>query len=123
MDVYLNSLLISQKKCMQDKINRIFKAIADPTRRDILHALVVASVALPITEISNQFESISRQGITKHIRVLEEADLVEIKKNGRESFVYPKTESLKTVSQWLRFYEGFWDDKLKSLTNYLDNKA
>ena len=36
---------------MPDKIDKIFKAIADPTRREILHALVVASVAMPITEI------------------------------------------------------------------------
>ena len=103
------------------KIDKIFKAIADPTRREILHALVVASVALPITEISAQFD-ISRQGVTKHIRILEEADLVSIKKNGRESIVYPNPKSLKTVSEWLKFYENFWDDKLKGLVSYLDNK-
>lgn len=102
------------------KIDKIFKAIADPTRREILHALVVASVALPITEISAKFD-ISRQGITKHIRILEEADLVAIKKNGRESIVYPNPKSLKTVSEWLKFYENFWDDKIRGLKDYLDN--
>lgn len=106
---------------MQDKVNKIFKAIADPTRREILHALVVASVALPITEISAQFD-ISRQGISKHIRILEEADLVVIKKNGRESIVYPNPKSLKKVSEWLKFYENFWDDKLQDLVSYLDKK-
>ncbi|NQX96718.1 MAG: helix-turn-helix transcriptional regulator [Flavobacteriales bacterium] len=106
---------------MQDKINKIFKAIADPTRREILHALVVASAAMPITEISAQFD-ISRQGITKHIRILEDADLVNIKKSGRESVVFPNPKSLKTISDWLRFYESFWDDKLKNLVNYLDKK-
>ena len=106
---------------MQDKINKIFKAMADPTRREILHALVVASAAMPITEISAQFD-ISRQGITKHIRILEDADLVNIKKSGRESVVFPNPKSLKTISDWLRFYESFWDDKLKNLVNYLDKK-
>ncbi|MBL4624265.1 MAG: helix-turn-helix transcriptional regulator [Flavobacteriales bacterium] len=106
---------------MPDKIDKIFKAIADPTRREILHALVVASIALPITEISKQFD-ISRQGITKHIRVLEDAELVEIKKNGRESFVYPNPTSLRTVSEWLKFYENFWDDTVNRLVNYLDKK-
>lgn len=106
---------------MQDKINKIFKAIADPTRREILHALVVASAAMPITEISAQFD-ISRQGITKHIRILEDADLVNIKKSGRESVVFPNPKSLKTISDWLRFYENFWDEKLKNLVNYLDKK-
>jgi len=106
---------------MQDKIDKIFKAIADPTRREILHALVVASVALPITDISAKFD-ISRQGVTKHIKILEDAGLVGIKKNGREQMIYPNPKSLKKVSDWLKFYESFWDDKLKSLVNYLDSK-
>ena len=106
---------------MQNKIDKIFKAIADPTRREILHALVVASVALPITDISAQFD-ISRQGITKHIKILEEADLVKIKKSGRESIIYPNPKSLKKVSEWLKFYENFWDSKLKDLVTFLDKK-
>ncbi len=106
---------------MQDRVNKIFKAIADPTRREILHALVVAATALPITDISAQFD-ISRQGVTKHIKILEEADLVSIKKSGRESIVYANPKPLKEISDWLKFYENFWDDKLKSLVDYLDKK-
>ena len=106
---------------MQSKIDRIFKAIADPTRREILHALVVASVALPITEISAQFD-ISRQGVTKHIKTLEDADLVGIKKEGRERMVFANPAALKMVGEWLKFYEGFWDDKIKDLVNFLDKK-
>ena len=60
---------------MQDKITQLFKAIANPTRRDIFHALVIANAALSISQISNQFE-ITRQGITKHIKILKEAGLV-----------------------------------------------
>lgn len=104
---------------MQDKINKVFKAIADPTRREILHALVVASAAMPITDLSAQFD-ISRQGVTKHIKILEEADLIQIKKSGRESIVYPNPKPLKQISDWLKFYENFWDDKLKDLVSYLD---
>ena len=106
---------------MQQKIDKIFRAIADPTRREILHALVLASVALPITEISAKFD-ISRQGVTKHINILKDADLVHIKKNGREQMVYPNPKSLKSVSDWLKFYENFWDDTLKGLVSYLDKK-
>ncbi len=105
----------------QEKINKIFKAIADPTRREILHALVVASVAMPITELSAKFD-ISRQGVTKHIKILQDAELIEIKKQGRESIVYPNPKPLKQISDWLKFYENFWDDKLKGLVNYLDNQ-
>lgn len=107
---------------MKDKkIDKIFKAIADPNRREILHVLVVASVALPITDISAKFD-ISRQGITKHIRILEDAKLVEIKKNGREKMVFANPSSLKSVNEWLQFYTQFWDDKLKDLSSFLDEK-
>ncbi|OEK09755.1 transcriptional regulator [Flavivirga aquatica] len=106
---------------MQDKITKLFKAIADPTRRDIFHALVIATSALSITQISNQFD-ISRQGITKHIKTLEEAGLVTINSQGRERFCDANTKPLKEVDKWLKFYSQFWDNKLDSLTNYLNSK-
>lgn len=106
---------------MQDKMTRLFKAIADPTRRDIFHALVIASSALSISQISNQFE-ITRQGITKHIKTLEEAGLVTIESKGRERFCNVNTNPLKEVNKWVQFYEQFWDDSLQDLGNYLDAK-
>ena len=107
---------------MQDKITRLFKAIADPTRRDIFHALVIATSALSITQISNQFE-MTRQGVTKHIKTLEEAGLVYINSQGRERFCNANPKELQDLNKWMKFYEQFWDDKLSSLGNYLDDKS
>ena len=107
---------------MQDKITKLFKAIADPTRREIFHALVLATSALSITQISNQFE-ISRQGVTKHIKTLEDAGLVYIDSQGRERFCNANAKPLKEVNKWLKFYEQFWDDKLGNLGDYLDSKV
>lgn len=107
---------------MQNKITKVLKAIADPTRREIFHALVVAACALPITQISNQF-NISRQGITKHLKTLEEAGLIQIDAKGRERYCYANPKPLKEVNQWLQFYEKFWDDSLSNLSSYLDNKS
>jgi len=104
---------------MQDKITKLFKAIADPTRRDIFHALVIASSALSITQISSQFD-ISRQGVTKHIKTLEDASLITIDSKGRERFCYANPKQLQEVTKWLKFYEQFWDDSLQNLGNYLD---
>ena len=72
-------------KLNSQRINQVFKAIADPTRREIFHALVVASVAMPITEISEQFE-LSRQCLTKHIQTLEEDSLITTESKGRERY-------------------------------------
>ena len=107
---------------MQDKITKILKAIADPTRREIFHALVVAATALPITQISNQFD-MSRQGVTKHLKTLEDAGLVQINSKGRERFCYADTQPLKEVNQWLKFYEQFWDNALDNLGSYLDSTS
>ena len=107
---------------MQNNINKLFKAIADPTRREIFHALVVAVSALSISQISNQFD-MSRQGVTKHIKTLEEAGLVLINTQGRERFCYPNAKPLKEVNKWLKFYEQFWDKSLGNLANYLDDQV
>lgn len=106
---------------MQDKITKLFKAIADPTRRDIFHALVLASTALSITQISTQFD-MSRQGVTKHIKTLEEAGLVCINAQGRERFCNANPKQLQEVNKWVKFYEQFWDDSLQKLSGYLDDK-
>ena len=107
---------------MQDKITKLFKAIADPTRRDIFHALVIATSALSITQISGQFD-ISRQGVTKHIKTLEEAGLVNIDSQGRERFCYANPKPLKEVNTWLQFYTQFWDESIQNLGDYLDSKT
>ncbi len=104
---------------MQDKITKILKAIADPTRREIFHALVVATSALSISHISSQFD-MTRQGVTKHIKTLEEAGLVSINSQGRERFCYANPKPLAQVNKWLKFYEQFWDDSLRNLGAYLD---
>ncbi len=106
---------------MPDNITKLFKAVADPTRREIFHALVVAASALSISQISNKFE-MSRQGVTKHIKTLEEAGLVMIHTRGRERYCFPDIRPLKEINKWLRFYEQFWDDSLQRLEDYLDGK-
>ncbi|MBV7268940.1 ArsR/SmtB family transcription factor [Winogradskyella luteola] len=106
---------------MQDNINKLFKAIADPTRREIFHALVLATSALSITQISNQFD-MSRQGVTKHIKILNDAGLVQMQEEGRNRFCYADPKPLKEVNKWMQFYSQFWDDSLDKLGGYLDSK-
>ncbi|MCK8479300.1 ArsR/SmtB family transcription factor [Psychroserpens algicola] len=107
---------------MQDKITQVFKAIADPTRREIFHALVIASSALSITQIASQFD-MSRQGVTKHIKTLEGAGLVSLDTQGRERFCNANAKPLKEINKWMTFYEQFWDDSLENLGSYLDDKT
>ena len=106
---------------MSSITDKIFKAIADPTRREIFNLLVVASAALSITQIAQKFD-ISRQGITKHIKSLEEAGLVSLSEHGREKYCHAQPVKLKVVHDWISAYEGFWTDKLDDLGDFLDSK-
>lgn len=103
----------------ENKVNLIFRAIADPTRREIFHVLVVASTALTISQISDQFE-MSRQGVTKHIKILEDAGMVKMHVDGRERMCFADPKPLKEVKTWIDAYDQFWDDKLDLLGKYLD---
>ena len=107
---------------MQNNITKTLKAIADPTRREIFHALVVAATALPITQVSSQF-NMSRQGVTKHLKTLEEAGLVVINSKGRARYCEADTSPLSDVHDWLSFYEQFWNKSLDNLGSYLDGKT
>lgn len=105
----------------KNTINKVFKAIADPTRREIFHMLMVASAAMSLTQISEQFD-ISRQGVTKHVRLLEEAGLVKTVSQGRERFCEANAIPLNEIKNWLAVYDKFWNDKIKALDTYLKQK-
>jgi DNA-binding transcriptional ArsR family regulator len=105
----------------KEKINAIFKAIADPTRREIFHVLMVATAAMSLSQIAQQFD-MSRQGVTKHIKLLEEAGLINISEQGRERFCEANPTPLDEIKNWMAVYDRFWDDKLSALGKHLKGK-
>ncbi len=76
----------------------VFQAIADPTRRAILG--MIAYRSLNVNAVSGHFD-FSRAAVYKHIKILREAGLVEIKQAGRERFCHAKMEKLEAVSDWV----------------------
>lgn len=95
----------------------VFQAIADPTRRQILHLLVDQEMA--VAAITRQFP-ITRTAINKHLYVLTEAGLVQPQRVGRETRYTLQSEPLSQVQQWVHFFEPYWDDKLRALQNYVE---
>ena len=95
----------------------VFQAIADPTRREILG--MIAYKSLNVNSVSGKFE-ISRAAVYKHLKILREAGLVEIKQAGRERYCHAKLEKLEAVSDWIEQYRKLWNQKLDSLEAYLD---
>ena len=95
----------------------VFQAIADPTRRAILGVLAVQ--ALTLNAVAAKFE-ISRPAVSKHVKILSECGLIEIKQQGRERYCEAKLDKLGEVQQWIDQYKQFWENKLDALDQYLD---
>src|SRR5580765_8528097 len=101
---------------MSDRLTATFAALADPTRRAILGRLARGEAS--VTELAEPFD-MSLPGISKHLKVLERAGLIE---RGREAQWRPcrlKATPLKEVADWVEHYRRFWDESLDRLDEYL----
>lgn len=89
-----------------------FKALADPTRRQILLQLSVED--LTIAEVSNRFP-MTRAAVKKHLSILEKGKLISVHTQGREKINHLEPNGLKGASEWMSYFNQFWDDKLLAL--------
>ena len=95
----------------------MFRAIADPTRRDILALLRHRRCS--VNEIAGNFRT-SRPAISKHLRVLRSVGLVVTKREGTARICQLNAAPLRAVSNWLHDYELLWNESLKSLKRYVE---
>jgi len=96
----------------------IFQAIADPTRRAIL--VLVATNAVTPNAIAEQFHT-TRQAVSKHIKILNECELLDEKKVGREIYYQLKIDKMKEVDQWLKQFKKIWESRFSQLDQVLMN--
>lgn len=96
----------------------IFQAIADPTRRAIL--VLISANALTPNVIAEQFNT-TRQAVSKHIKILNECELLDEKKVGREIYYQLKIEKMKEVDQWLEQFKKIWESRFSQLDQVLIN--
>lgn len=96
----------------------VFQAIADPTRREILG--LIAKEPLNLNSIAENFE-MSRPAISQHIKVLDESDLVVIRKKGRQRFCYIRPQKIKEIDKWLEQFRQLWEDRFNQLDQVLNN--
>ena len=98
----------------------IFAALADPTRRKLLANLAESSPKTA-TQLAEEYP-ITRQGILKHLRILEAAGLVAVYQQGREKRYSFTPEPLSELEQWLQDLSGKWDERLLRLKTFLENE-
>ena len=94
-----------------------FSALADPTRRAVLDLLRAGT--RPAGDIARAFP-ISRPAISKHLRILRRAHLVEERREGRHRMYHLNPEPLKSVDSWLEQYRQFWSASLANLKSFVE---
>lgn len=97
----------------------VFTALSDPTRRAVLDLLRGGS--LPAGEISGAFP-ISRPAVSKHLRLLRRARLVNETRSSRHRLYSLNSAPLKAVDAWLNQYRVFWEASLASLKSVVENE-
>jgi DNA-binding transcriptional ArsR family regulator len=96
-----------------------FQALSDPTRRAVLDLLRAGRQ--PAGRIASSF-TVSRPAISKHLRLLRRAHLVEERREGRHRFYQLNPEPLKAVDHWLEHYRIFWQRSLTSLKAFVESE-
>lgn len=100
-----------------DRLDAIFHALADRTRRAMLARLALGPAM--VTELAAPFE-MTRPAAAKHLRVLESAGLVDRDVQGRVHRCSFAPESLRAVEHWLTHYRAYWSASLDALADYAE---
>jgi DNA-binding transcriptional ArsR family regulator len=112
------SRMSARARAAEDRLDGVFHALADRTRRALLARLVQGPA--PVGELAAPFE-MTLQAVGKHIRVLEQAGLVSRAIDGRVHRCSLEPGPLREVEQWLALYRTFWDETLEALARFAED--
>ncbi|MBT4097153.1 MAG: helix-turn-helix transcriptional regulator [Gemmatimonadetes bacterium] len=101
------------------RLNALFSALADPTRRAMLRRL--SRSGMSVGELSSPFQ-MSKPAVTKHLKVLERAGLLSRDKQGRVHHCTLQPAPLAQAAGWLSYYQNFWESKLGDLDTFLQQE-
>lgn len=96
-----------------------FGALADPTRREMLALL--AKGESKVTDLAKQFK-VSLPAISKHLKVLERAGLLQRRKDGRVHRLQLKAKPMQEAQEWINTYQAFWENQFDQLEQYLEEQ-
>ncbi len=99
--------------------NLVFRAIADPTRREILNLL--RDGRHTVGELATNFRT-SRPAISRHLRLLRSAGLVSTRRRGTARLCDLNAKPLRAIDEWLRDYETFWGETMGDLKKYVEEE-
>ncbi len=110
----------------ESHLDKTFSALSDPTRRAIVARLgndgAPATSGVPVKTLAEPFE-MSLPAILKHIKVLEDAGLIERRKIGRTVHCTLNPEPMRNALSWLERTERFWSERLDALAEIVETAA
>jgi DNA-binding transcriptional ArsR family regulator len=104
---------------IENKLNSIFHALADETRRSLLEKIKIGPVR--VTNLAKDYP-VSLNAISKHIKVLEKAGLIKRNIEGRVHLCEANPDELEYADKWIKKYTSFWNEKLNNLEKFISNK-
>lgn len=107
-------------RCSESRLDDIFSALSDPTRRSIL-ARLEKEPRLSISELAQPF-AVTLPAVLKHLDILSETGLIRRSKAGRTVWVEIEPGSLKLAMDWLERHRLFWSKSLDRLASYAEAK-
>ncbi|MGJ8585957.1 MAG: ArsR/SmtB family transcription factor [Marinosulfonomonas sp.] len=96
-----------------------FKALSDPTRRQIL--LLLRDKDMTIAQVSENFD-MTRAAVKKHLTVLSDGGLIDVRTQGRERINSLNPQGMVPVLDWLSYFDRFWDDRLSILKTEIEKE-
>ena len=102
-----------------DQLTDVLTALSHPSRRDIIRRLAAAPARF--TDVARPLD-VSLNAVTKHLKLLARAGLIERERRGREVFISLKPEPLRLVSGWVHEYERFWTQRLDRLEQHFKDE-
>jgi DNA-binding transcriptional ArsR family regulator len=102
-----------------DQLSDVLTAISHPTRRAIIGQL--ANGPARFLDVAKPFDT-ALNAVTKHLKLLERAGLIERRKQGREVLISFRGEALREVAGWVNDYERFWNERLDQFQGYFEEK-
>lgn len=108
---------IEASAAREKALNSAFHALADPSRRQIIELLREAGECR-VKDVAEAF-SMSLNGVSKHLKVLEQAGLITRRIEGRQHFIAVRWEALQSPYEWLHFYQAYWSKRLDALVDYV----
>jgi len=94
-----------------------FRALSDPTRRDILRMLQQKDMT--IGQVADNFD-MTRGAVKKHLTVLSDGGLIQVQSRGRERINTFNPAGMAPIYDWLSFFDTFWDERLETLKSTIE---